>query len=247
MPRSKVTVLGTGVLGSQIAFQAAFHGFDVTAYDVSDEVARPRPRERFDAARRRVRSTTRGRATARAARARAASTRIRLTADLARGGRRCRPRDRGRAREPRAQARALRRSSPGAAPETTIFATNSSTLLPSDLKDFTGRPDRFLALHYANHVWRQNTAEVMGTADTDPAVYERGRRLRRRRSGHGADRAEEGEGGLRAQLAARAAAQRGRRAARRAASPIPRRSTRPGGSRTGAPARPVPDLRRRSA
>ena len=26
-----ITVLGTGVLGSQIAFQTAFHGFDVVA------------------------------------------------------------------------------------------------------------------------------------------------------------------------------------------------------------------------
>jgi 3-hydroxyacyl-CoA dehydrogenase len=58
-----------------------------------------------------------------------------------------------------------------AAPQKTIFATNSSTLLPSDLKDFTGRPDRFIALHYANQVWRQNTAEIMGTTDTDPDVY----------------------------------------------------------------------------
>ena len=32
-----VTVIGTGVLGSQIAYQAAFHGFAVTAYDVTDE------------------------------------------------------------------------------------------------------------------------------------------------------------------------------------------------------------------
>ena len=34
----KVTVLGTGVLGSQIAYQTAYSGFDVTAYDISDEV-----------------------------------------------------------------------------------------------------------------------------------------------------------------------------------------------------------------
>lgn len=57
------------------------------------------------------------------------------------------------------------------APAKTIFATNSSTLLPSDLKESTGRPDRFLALHYANRVWSHNTAEIMGTTDTDPAVY----------------------------------------------------------------------------
>ena len=58
------------------------------------------------------------------------------------------------------------------APARTIFATNSSTLLPSAMKDFTGRPDRFLALHFANSIWKFNTAEVMGTADTDPAVFD---------------------------------------------------------------------------
>ena len=34
----KVTVFGTGVLGSQIIMQAAYHGKDVTAYDITDEV-----------------------------------------------------------------------------------------------------------------------------------------------------------------------------------------------------------------
>ena len=60
----------------------------------------------------------------------------------------------------------------GLAPDRTIFATNSSTLLPSDLKAYTGRPDRFLALHFANSIWKFNTAEVMGTDDTDPAVFD---------------------------------------------------------------------------
>jgi 3-hydroxybutyryl-CoA dehydrogenase len=32
----KVTVLGTGVLGAQIAFQTAYSGFDVTAYDINE-------------------------------------------------------------------------------------------------------------------------------------------------------------------------------------------------------------------
>ena len=57
------------------------------------------------------------------------------------------------------------------APAKTIFATNSSTLLPSDMVEFTGRPDRFLALHFANREWKFNTAEVMGTTQTDPAVF----------------------------------------------------------------------------
>ncbi len=56
------------------------------------------------------------------------------------------------------------------APEATIFATNSSTLLPSDMAEFTGRPERFLALHFANEIWVHNTAEIMGHPGTDPAI-----------------------------------------------------------------------------
>lgn len=57
-------------------------------------------------------------------------------------------------------------------PDRAILCTNSSTLLPSALMGFTGRPDRFLALHFANNIWKNNTAEVMGTAETSPAAYE---------------------------------------------------------------------------
>jgi 3-hydroxyacyl-CoA dehydrogenase len=57
-------------------------------------------------------------------------------------------------------------------PEKTILVTNSSTLLPSNLAAFTGRPAKFLALHFANEIWKNNTAEVMGHPGTDPAVYD---------------------------------------------------------------------------
>lgn len=46
-------------------------------------------------------------------------------------------------------------------PEKTIVVTNSSTMLPSKLAKYTGRPDKFLALHFANSIWKNNTAEVM--------------------------------------------------------------------------------------
>ena len=57
-------------------------------------------------------------------------------------------------------------------PEKTIIATNSSTLLPSVLAESTGRPEKFLALHFANSIWRSNTAEIMGHAGTDQAAYD---------------------------------------------------------------------------
>lgn len=164
-----ITVLGTGVLGSQIAFQTAFHGFDVVAYDI-DQPALDRAAERFEALVERyvvdrVEDAADGGA-------QAAIGRIRLTSDLT---------------EAAASAdliieavpenlelkQGIYRTLADAAPATTIFATNSSTLLPSALAESTGRPDRFLALHFANEIWSHNTAEVMGTPATDPAVYDK--------------------------------------------------------------------------
>lgn len=57
-------------------------------------------------------------------------------------------------------------------PGKTVLATNSSTLLPSAIAPFTGRPDKFLALHFANEIWRNNTAEIMGHPGTDPKAYQ---------------------------------------------------------------------------
>ncbi|MET8877390.1 3-hydroxyacyl-CoA dehydrogenase [Nocardia sp. NPDC004604] len=162
----KVTVLGTGVLGSQIAFQTAFHGFDVTAYDISDDAlagARDRIANLAATYRDEVSGADGGKAEATAAG-------IALTTDLATA-----VRDADLVIEAVPEVLTIKDQTyqqlGELAPERTIFATNSSTLLPSDMKDFTGRPDRFLALHFANQVWKYNTAEVMGTPETDPKVY----------------------------------------------------------------------------
>ena len=58
-------------------------------------------------------------------------------------------------------------------PEKTILVTNSSTMLPSRFAEYTGRPEKYLALHFANTIWKNNTAEVMGHPGTDPAIYEK--------------------------------------------------------------------------
>lgn len=163
-----VTVLGTGVLGSQIAYQAAFHGFAVTAYDIDAE-ALEKARARFAHLAgiyraEKVDGAVEGKAEA-------ALDNLRLTADL---GDAVADADLVIEAVPELidLKRDVYRKLAELAPAKTIFATNSSTLLPSDLKGSTGRPDRFLAIHYANHIWAQNIAEVMGTADTDPAVFQ---------------------------------------------------------------------------
>lgn len=57
-------------------------------------------------------------------------------------------------------------------PEKAIIATNSSTMLPSMFAESTGRPEKYLALHFANEIWRNNTAEVMGHAGTSKEAYQ---------------------------------------------------------------------------
>lgn len=54
----------------------------------------------------------------------------------------------------------------------TILVTNSSTLLPSMFAEYTGRPEKYLALHFANTIWANNTAEVMGHPGTEQEYYD---------------------------------------------------------------------------
>lgn len=161
-----VTVLGTGVLGSQIAFQAAYSGWKVTAYDI-DDAAVAAAGKRLDALSQTYATELTG-ATGNAAAARAS---IIVTSDLAHA-----VTDADIVIEAVPEVLDLKRELYGRLapllPEHTVLATNSSTFLPSDLVTFTGRPDRFLALHFANQIWKFNTAEIMGTPATDPAVFD---------------------------------------------------------------------------
>lgn len=75
-----VTVLGTGVRGSQIAFQTAFSGYQVTAYDISDDVIAA-AKARFDALVTAYKED--GVAGAREGKADEALSRVRFSSDLA--------------------------------------------------------------------------------------------------------------------------------------------------------------------
>lgn len=57
-------------------------------------------------------------------------------------------------------------------PEKTILVTNSSTMLPSSFAKYTGRPEKYLALHFANSIWSNNTAEIMGHSETQQEYYD---------------------------------------------------------------------------
>ncbi|MBO6145207.1 MAG: 3-hydroxyacyl-CoA dehydrogenase [Bacilli bacterium] len=55
--------------------------------------------------------------------------------------------------------------------EKTVVVTNSSTLLPSKLAKYTGRKEKFLSLHFANSIWKMNIAEIMKHSDTDDKYF----------------------------------------------------------------------------
>ena len=57
-------------------------------------------------------------------------------------------------------------------PEKTVIVTNSSTLLPSKFAKYTGRPNKYLSLHFANSIWKNNTAEIMAQPKTDMKYFD---------------------------------------------------------------------------
>ncbi|MBT2692792.1 3-hydroxyacyl-CoA dehydrogenase [Bacillus sp. ISL-55] len=166
MNYKNITVAGSGVLGSQIAFQTAYHGFNVSVYDINDE-AIERAKERISKLKPRYQEDL----GASEQELDAAYNRLSFYSDLSQAA---------------ADADLVIEAVPEVvdikidfynklgqvAPERTVFATNTSTLLPSQFADATGRPEKFLALHFANEIWKNNTAEVMMHPGTDKAVFD---------------------------------------------------------------------------
>lgn len=163
---ANVTLLGTGVLGAQIALQAAWHGFAVTAYGI-DEVALEKGRDAVEAIGRRyladLPDATQEKVDA-VTRAIIWTTDLNVAAASADLVIEAIPENLDLKREVYQRLGA-------AAPAHTIFASNSSTLLPGDMAGSTGRPDRFLALHFANEIWVHNLAEIMGHAGTSSEIF----------------------------------------------------------------------------
>jgi 3-hydroxybutyryl-CoA dehydrogenase len=166
MDIKNVTIAGSGVLGAQIAFQTAFHGYAVMVYDINDEILEKAKttfkklgeayKTDLNASQQQIKETV---------------DRLSFSSDL---------------ETATADADLLIESVPedpaikkdfysklaAVAPPKTIFASNSSTMLPSEFAESTGRPAQFAALHFANEIWKHNTAEIMGHPGTDSEVFD---------------------------------------------------------------------------
>lgn len=165
MNYKNITVAGSGVLGSQIAFQTAFNGFDVSVYDINDEalekakgrILKLKPRYQKDLG-------------ASSEQVDAAYNRLTFSSDL-----KVAVKDADLLIEAVPELVDIKmdfyKKLAKVAPEKTVFTTNSSTLLPSQFAEATGRPEKFLALHFANEIWKNNTAEVMKHPGTDMKYF----------------------------------------------------------------------------
>jgi len=165
MEIKNVTVAGAGTLGSQIAWQTATKGFTVKVYDAFEKGLEEGKKSHQQFAE--LFKSTRGFSQDEIDQI---FSRLSYTTNLAEA-----VKDADLVSESVPENLEIKRSfyleMAKVAPERTIFTTNSSTMLPSQFAQESGRPEKFLALHFANGIWDANIGEVMGHAGTDPAIF----------------------------------------------------------------------------
>jgi 3-hydroxyacyl-CoA dehydrogenase len=161
---NKLTVIGAGVLGGQIAWHSAYKGKTVVVYDLYDD-ALDRCREAqqqyaiiygqdLDASAEDIAATRERLSFSSNLAAAVADADLIIEA----------------APEIPEVKTALYRDLAPLLPAETIVATNSSTLLPSQFAEDSGRPDKFCSLHFANLIWSMNLAEVMAHPATSQST-----------------------------------------------------------------------------
>lgn len=187
-----VVVAGGGVLGSQIAFQAAYCGFHVTIWLRSEgSITRAQPKldhlkEVYTDTIRKM-ATPEGQTPAEWARGiadyetfdpdkclanvEAAYTNLKLELDLQKAVADADLVIESMAENAEEKTAFYQKLAP-LLPEKTILVTNSSTLLPSKFAKDTGRPEKYLSLHFANSIWKNNTAEVMAQDKTNKEYFD---------------------------------------------------------------------------
>ncbi len=192
MKLKNVVVAGGGVLGSQIAFQAAYCGFNVTVWLRSEgSIGRTQPK--LDELKRVYTDTIEKMATpegqtpnvwargiadyetfdkeACLKKVEEAYAGLKLELDMKKAVEDADLVIESMAENADEKISFYKRLAP-LLPAKTVIVTNSSTLLPSKFAKYTGRPEKFLSLHFANSIWKNNTAEIMSQPKTDKAYFD---------------------------------------------------------------------------
>lgn len=165
MEIKNVVVAGSGTMGYQIAFQIAYSGYNVTVYDINEqvlEIAKAKFELLSETYKKDIGSNADQLETAKRNLAYSSNLESAIKdADLVVEA----------VPENVEIKRDFYQQLAKYAPEKTIFATNSSTMLPSSLVGFTGRPEKFITLHFCIEVWKHNIAEIMGATRYRPEIF----------------------------------------------------------------------------
>ncbi|WP_291314410.1 3-hydroxyacyl-CoA dehydrogenase NAD-binding domain-containing protein [Corynebacterium sp. UBA2622] len=165
---TKLSIIGSGLLATQIAAQAVNHGFDVTVYNhrnnfesfdkycrwVTGEYAKFF--EGFDVAEFDVRLGAVNRTGDLDAAVQGADIVIESAV------------------EDLAVKQELFKQVEKAAPAGSLFFTNSSTLLPTEISALMTDPSRLTAMHFGNMIWKMNIVEIMGSENTSGGLLQKG-------------------------------------------------------------------------
>lgn len=161
----RVLILGSGTMGQQIGILCAFHGFDVVLYDLNQEI--------LDKAFERIKRKA----------AKLAKT-YQFTPDkveqaLSHISISCDPEEAAKGadiisesvpEDPKLKGKIFARFNELCDPET-IFTTNTSSLVPSQFAEDTGRPEKLCALHFHDTAMTK-IVDVMPHPGTSPETIE---------------------------------------------------------------------------
>lgn len=187
----KIVVAGGGVLGSQIAFQSAYCGFDVTIWLRSEgSIGRTRPK--IDNLKKTYIEALNLMADANEddnawcpgladfnsfdlkdclEKTDLAHNNIKLELDMAKAFKDADLVIESMAENVDDKIKFYEKMAP-LLDEKTVVVTNSSTLLPSMFAKYTGRPNKYLSMHFANSIWKNNVAEIMVQDKTDKRYFD---------------------------------------------------------------------------
>jgi len=161
----KVLIIGAGTMGHQIGFLCAVSGYEVTVYDVFPEMLADAQKRTTHLAKRLT-----GRGMIKPGKGEAALKLTKFTDDLEEAGRDADLVSESIPEDPKLKGEIFSKFDQ-ICPKKTIFTTNTSSLVPSMFAEATGRPERFLALHF-HDVALTKIVDVMPHAKTRTEIVE---------------------------------------------------------------------------
>lgn len=163
MQIENITIIGTGNLGSRIGLQAAISGYQVIFYDISDTAI-----EKAKVVIHKIISQLIKAGTLTEGQKQNALAHINYTTDLKSALADCDFISESVTEELAIKEKVWQQIGE-LAPAKTIFTTNTSYLLPSQLATISGRPDKFCAFHF-HDVFYARVVDIMPHPTTDPAI-----------------------------------------------------------------------------